>query len=87
MGIETLDLSNIEFRSPNDIKGFICVENKIRYHDSEKGYTENRAVIQRLSDKKFFAIVYSKWPSDQLYLETPIANEVFRREEIKVSYY
>lgn len=87
MDIETLDLSDIEFRNPDDIEGFICVEDKIRYHDSEKGYTENRAVIQRVSDNKFFAIVYSKWPSDQSYLETPIANEVFRREEIKVSYY
>lgn len=87
MDIEILDLSDIEFRSPDDIEGFICVEDTIIYYDSEKGITENRAILKRISDNKLFKLLYTNWGTGILEINSTKCKEVFRREEIKVSYY
>lgn len=86
MGIETLDLSDIEFRNPDNIEGFSCIEDENLYFDSEKGIIDCRAILQRDSDGKYFELLYTNWGKGVLEVDDTECKEVFEKTKTVTFY-
>lgn len=61
---------------------FEIVHESTTYIDLEKGYKTIRVVLERSSDKKYFAFEYYDSPHVDREMKDRIAEEVFKKEKV-----
>ncbi len=58
-------------------EGYVLISDELIRYYSEKGYSDNRVIIKRLSDNTYFENIYADWGSAGIEWESFTWTQVF----------